>query len=196
MSLMDEFLPRYQFVERHQTTVRCKPGELLDIIQAFEPPPDRFTTIALSARQLPAKLLHLVTRSQQSPPALFTAASFCPFGRDGDKAIVGGLVGKFWNIWRPDFGLLAINSPSEFLDTNPPRTAKLVLGFLAEQVGEVTLLTTVTRVYCPDRYALIMFTPYWLAIRPVSGLLRRRLLRAVSGIAEQRGSGPDALRTV
>jgi hypothetical protein len=196
MSLMDEFLPRYQFVERHQATVRCGPGQLLDIIQAFKPPPDRLTTIALSARQLPARLLHFATRSQRPPPVPFTATNFSPLGRDGDREIVGGLVGKFWNVWRPDFGLLAINGPSEFLDANPPRTAKLVLGFLAEEVGEVTLLTTETRVYCPDRYALMMFTPYWLAIRLVSGLLRRRLLRAVSGIAEQRGSGPDALRTV
>ena len=196
MSLMEKFLPHYQFMERHQTTVRCRPGELLDIIQSFEPPADRLTNIALSARQLPARLLHFVTRSQRPPPAPFTAANFSPLGRDGDKEIVGGLVGKFWNFWRPDFGLLAINGPSEFLDANPPKTAKLVLGFLAEQVGEVTLLTTETRVYCPDRYSLIMFTPYWLAIRPVSGLLRRRLLRVIRAIAEQRGSGSDALRAV
>jgi hypothetical protein len=196
MSLMEKFLPHYQFVERHQTTVRCRPGELLDIIQAFEPPPDRLTDIAVSARQLPAKLLHFVTRSRRPPPAPFTAANFSPLGRDGDKEIVGGLVGKFWNFWRPDFGLVAINGPAEFLDANPPKTAKLVLGFLAEQAGEVTLLTTETRVYCPDRYSLIMFTPYWLVIRPVSGLLRRRLLSTISGIAERRGSGADALRTV
>jgi hypothetical protein len=196
MSLMEKFLPHYQFIERHQTTVRCKPGELLDIIQAFEPPPDRLTNIALSARQLPAKLLHLVTGSRRPSPAPFTAENFSPLGRDGDREIVGGLVGKFWNVWRPDFGLLAIDGPADFVDANPPRTAKLVLGFLAEQVGEVTLLTTETRVYCPDRYSLIMFTPYWLAIRPFSGLLRRRMLNAIRGTAEQRGSGPDALRTV
>jgi hypothetical protein len=196
MSLMDEFLPRYQFIERHQTTVRCRPGELLDIIQTFEPPPDRLTNIAVAARQLPARLQHFVTRSQQPPPEPFAATNFSPLGRDGDKEIVGGLVGKFWNVWRPDFGLLAINGPAEFLAANPPKTAKLVLGFLAEQVGEVTLLTTETRVYCPDRYSLIMFTPYWLAIRPASGLLRRRMLGAISGIAERRGSSADALRAV
>src|SRR6266849_6189788 len=73
MSLMQKFLPHYQFMECHQTTVRCRPGELLDIIQTFEPPPDRLTNIAVSARQLPARLLHFVTRSQRPPPAPFTA---------------------------------------------------------------------------------------------------------------------------
>jgi hypothetical protein len=92
--------------------------------------------------------------------------------------------------------LLTINSPSEFLDANPPKTAKLVLGFLAEQTREITLLTTETRVYCPDRYSLIVFTPYWLAIRPVSGLLRRRMLNAIRGIAERPGTSADALRAV
>jgi hypothetical protein len=112
MSLMETFLPRHQFSERHQATVHCAPGELLDIIQNFRPPPDRLTNIALSVRQLPARLLHMVTRSQRPPPARFTVAHFSPLGRDGDKEIVGGLVGRFWNFWRPDFGLVAINSPS------------------------------------------------------------------------------------
>src|SRR5438132_13532870 len=179
MSLMGKFLPHYQFSERHQATVRCKPGQLLDIIQSFEPPPDRFADIAMHARQLPARLLHWITRSRA--PAPFTRANFIPLGRDGDREIVGGLVGKFW---RPDFGLQAVSGPSEFLACNPSRTAKLVLGFVAEPAGDATLLTTETRVYCPDRYSLMMFAPYWLAVRPVSGVLRRKMLGTIRRIAE------------
>jgi hypothetical protein len=184
MSLMEKFLPHYQFSERHQTTVQCGPGELLDIVQSFEPPQDRLTEIVMFARQLPARLLRWVARSQVPPPAPFTLANFIPLARDGDREIVAGLVGKFW---RPDFGLLVIGNPSEFLACNPPRTAKLVIGFLAEQVGGATLLTTETRVYCPDRYSLIMFAPYWVVIRPVSGLLRRRALGSIRRIAEHHG---------
>ena len=193
MSLIEQFLPRHQFSERHQATVRCRPGELLDIIQDFQPPRDRLSDMAMFVRQLPARLMHWVAPAQVPQPSPFTPANFIPLGRDGDSEIVAGLVGKFW---RPDFGLLAINGPSEFLACNPPKTAKLVIGFLAEQVGEVTLLTTETRVYCPDRYSLIMFAPYWLAIRPVSGLLRRRMLGTIRRIAEHRGGGPDTRRVV
>jgi hypothetical protein len=82
--------------------------------------------------------------------------------------------------------LFVVNGPSEFLACNPPKTAKLAIGFVAEQLGEVTLLTTETRVYCPDRYSLIMFLPYWLIIRPVSGFLRRRALGTIRRIAESR----------
>jgi hypothetical protein len=34
-------------------------------------------------------------------------------------------------------------------------------------------------VFCPDRASRLRFTPYWLAIRPVSGLIRRRLLAGI-----------------
>jgi hypothetical protein len=193
MSLMDTFLPHHQFSERHQATVRCRPGELLDIIQNFQPPKDRVGDLAMSVRQLPARLIHWVAPSRALRPKPFTPASFIPLARDGDREIVGGLIGKFW---RPDFGLSVVNSPSEFLACNHPKTAKLVIGFLAEQIGEATLLTTETRVYCPDRYSLIMFTPYWLAIRPVGGLLRRRALAAIRRLAEQRGGAPDALPAI
>ena len=185
MSLMEKYLPSHQFSERHQTTVRCRPGELLDIIQNFQPPRDRFSEMAMFVRQLPAKLMHWVAPSRIPRPLAFTLANFIPLARDGDREIVAGLIGKFW---RPDFGLIAVDGPSGFLACNLPKTAKLVIGFVAEQLGEVTLLTTETRVYCPDRYSRIMFFPYWLLIRPVSGLLRRRALGSIRSIAESRSS--------
>ena len=193
MSLMEKFLPHHQFSARHQTTIRCRPGELLDIIQNYQPPKDHLSEVAMRARQLPARLMHWVAPSRIAPPSPFTRASFTPLGREGDREIVGGLVGRFW---RPDFGLLFINGPSEFLACNPPRTAKLVIGFVAEAAGDDTLLTTETRVYCPDNYSRVMFTPYWLAIRPVSGLLRRRALASIRVIAEKRRGEFDALRAV
>jgi hypothetical protein len=188
MSLLEKYLPSHQFSERHQTTIRCKPGELLDIIQNFQPPKDRLGDMAMSMRLLPARLMHWVAPSRVPRPSPFTPANFIPLDRDGDREIVGGLIGKFW---RPDFGLLVIGSPSEFLACNPPKTAKLVIGFLAEQVGGATLPTTETRVYCPDRYSLTMFAPYWLAIRPVSGLLRRKALNAIRRIAEGGDTRPN-----
>jgi len=184
MSLMDRFLPHHQFSERHQITVRCQPGKLLDVIQTFQPPRDRLGDIAMSLRQLPARLMHWLLPTRLPPPTPFTAAKFIPLGREADREIVGGLVGKFWEIWSGDFGLVSLPGPVEFLACNPPKTAKLVISFSAEPVGAETVLTTETRVYCPDRYSLMMFTPYWLAIRPISGLLRRRALNAIRTIAE------------
>jgi len=51
MSLMDTFLPQHQFRERHQVTVRCNPGRLLDIIQDFRPPRDGVGEMAMRPDQ-------------------------------------------------------------------------------------------------------------------------------------------------
>jgi hypothetical protein len=185
MSLIDCLLPNYQFSERHETLVRCPPGELLDLIQGWEPPRDRFTELAMALRQTPARLMHRLSPERHQAPQPFSLKSFTPLGRDGDRAMVGGLIGQFW---RNDFGLVRIASPEAFIAFNAPRTPKLVLGFMAEPEGELTRLITETRVYCPDRTSLLMFLPYWLLIRPASGIIRRRMLSAIGTIAEQRRS--------
>ena len=189
MSLMEKFLPSYQFSERHQATIRCGPGQLLDIIQNSRPPKDKFSEMALFVRQLPARLMHWVAPSRVLRPPPFSSKNFTPLARDGDREIVAGLIGKFW---RPDFGLVVVDGPSEYLACNPAKTAKLAIGFVAEPLGEVTLLTTETRIYCPDRYSRAMFFPYWLIIRPVSGLLRRRTLAAIRRLAESRADSASS----
>src|SRR5258707_10856896 len=96
MSLIDEFLPSYQFSERHQAAVRCGPGELLDIIQNFQPPRDGFSETAMFVRQLPAKLMHWVAPSRAPRPSPFTLANFIPLARDGDREKLSlGLSGNF-----------------------------------------------------------------------------------------------------
>jgi len=188
MSLIDRFLPDYQFSERHETLVRCPPGELLDLIQGWEPSRDRFVDLAMTLRQAPARLMHRLSPERHRAPQPFSLTSFTPLGRDGDRAMAGGLIGKFW---RNDFGLVRIAGPEEFVAFDAPRTPKLVLGFMAEPEGEMTRLVTETRVHCPDRASYLMFLPYWFAIRPVSGLIRRRMLRAIRQIAERRRLAGD-----
>ena len=187
MSLIDRFLPDYQFSERHETRVRCPPGELLDLIQSWEPR-DRFANVAMTLRQAPARLMHALAPSRHPAPRPFSLKSFTPLGRDGDRAMAGGLIGQFW---RNDFGLVPIATPEEFIAFDAPRTPKLVLGFMAEPEGELTRLVTETRVYCPDRHSYVMFLPYWLLIRPASGLIRRRMLGAIRAIAERRDAESD-----
>jgi hypothetical protein len=67
--------------------------------------------------------------------------------------------------------------------------AKLALGFSVQNasVGQ-TKLVTETRVHCPDRLSRLSFTPYWILIRPVSGLIRRRILNSVKGRSERSSS--------
>ncbi|WP_457882534.1 hypothetical protein [Pseudomonas aeruginosa] len=88
----------------------------------------------------------------------------------------GRLAGRFW---RADFALERIADGEHFRCYDQPGVAKLVLCFRCTPSASGTLLHTETRVFCPDRASRLRFTPYWLAIRPVSGLIRRRLLAGI-----------------
>jgi hypothetical protein len=122
------------------------------------------------------------------PP--FGIEQFLQLGQDGERELAFGLVGRFW---RADYGLVALHSPAEFEHYDEPGVPKLVLNISTEpaKAGGVWLRTE-TRVYCNDRASALRFTPYWLLIRPVSGLIRRRLLLRIARAAASAAATPTA----
>jgi len=86
--------------------------------------------------------------------------------------------------WRADNGLLPIADARAFAACAEPGVAKLVMNFSTEPYGSATRLVTCTRVFWADAAARRRFLPYWLLIRPVSGLIRRRLLARIKRAAE------------
>jgi len=92
-------------------------------------------------------------------------------------------------LWRLDGGLVPIAGADAFARFAEPRTPRLVIGFSANPDPLGTLLTTETRVFCPDCYSLLRFAPYWMLIRVPSGLIRRRSLRAIKAAAKQTTAG-------
>jgi hypothetical protein len=183
MSLLDRYLPVYQFSERHSVVVDGSAGAVLDAVEAFDPSGDRVSRRMTLARELPGRWLTKLGLAGTSRPAAFSKRDFIPLDRDGDREMAAGLVGRFWRL---DYGLVPLPDAAAFLAFAAPGTAKLVIGFLAEPQGDQTRLVTETRVYCPDRRSKLLFTPYWLVIRLGSGLIRRRFLQAVKRAMERR----------
>lgn len=173
MSLIDQLLPRYQFSERHRTRVRASPEA---VIRALDTPgrnqsPDRLRDILMALRTVPSRLL-----GREVGTLVFTHL-------DSDESeTVAGLIGRFWQV---DGGLVPTADADAFAHFTEPRTPKLVIGYRATPDPIGTLLTTETRVFCPDRYSLLRFAPYWMLIRIPSGLIRRRTLRAIKAAAEK-----------
>ena len=175
MSLIDKHLPRYQFSERHRTRVRASPDEVIRAVVNFNRPRDRFSDVLLALRTVPSRLL-----GREAPRVGFNI--FTPLDQDGTCETVAGLIGRFWQL---DGGLVPIADADAFARYSEPGTPKLVTGFHATPDPVGTLLTTETRVFCPDRYSLLRFAPYWMLIRLPSGLIRRRALRAIKAAAER-----------
>jgi hypothetical protein len=174
MSLLDKHLPRYQFRERHQLLVHAPPERVMAAVIGFQPPRDRITEGLMWLRGVPTRL------TGRRAPA-FGLHSFTPLASDGTSETAAGLVGRFWRL---DGGLVPLADAEAFDRFAEPRTPKLVIGFRATAEGVATRLSTETRVFCPDRYSLVRFAPYWVLIRLASGLIRRRALAAIKAIVE------------
>lgn len=171
-ALAERILPNYQFVETHSRILAADAASTLDAVQRVAPADDPWARRFMALRELPGRLSGALPGNR--PP--FGMHSFTPLARDGDSELTLGLAGAFW---RADFGLREIGGLEDFMALNEPGVARLLLSFHCETVAEGVCLSTQTRVHCPDAGTRWRFAPYWYLIRPVSGLIRRRMLRQV-----------------
>ena len=155
MKALDEFMPRYEFRERHRVAVAA--------------PPER---VDRALRELTLADVPLVR-------ALFALRGLPRRGRVVDvlaglgqvledvpgEGLVLAVRGQFWHARGGDDG----SAPAE-----------AVADFRIGRDG----LSTETRVHVEDRAARRRFRRYWLLVRPFSGLIRIRLLRAAKRRAE------------
>ncbi len=181
MELMTRYLPCYQFAEEHSLHVPASPARVLDMAARPDVVDDPVARRLISLRELPNRLAGRLgfASALQNRPA-FSLDEFTLLGRDGERELAFGLAGRFW---RSDYGLVPLADARAFATLDATGIAKLVLNFTAQPEGQGTRLTTRTRVWCGDDAARRRFTPYWLLIRPASGLIRRRLLRRVHDAA-------------
>lgn len=178
MTLIDQFLPVFQFRERHHLLVDAVPAALLDAAMCPDTINDPLLKTFIRLRELPGRLLgSLGMRGTLKDQPAFGLANFTFLGRDSDREIAFGLVGEFWHL---DYGLVPISGPTEFHGFAASGVPKLVLNFSVETVeGNHVRFATETRVFCNDRRSFNRFLPYWWIIRAVSGLMRRRLLNRI-----------------
>jgi hypothetical protein len=181
MALIDDYLPAYQFSERHSRPIAATSERVMAAVSAYRPDNDRFFAAMIGLRELPMRLSARIAGRPAALPAPFGLENFTRLDERPGSEMVYGLVGRFW---RRDFGLVAIADGAAFRAFGEPGVAKLALGFIATATGSGTTLATETRVYCPDPVALRRFAPYWYLIRPVSGLIRGRMLAAIQRASE------------
>lgn len=152
MTLIERYLPVFQFVERHRLLVTAAPEDLLDAVTLADTIDDPWVRRFIRLRELPGRL-------------------FPAWGRGN-----------------------ALKNRAAFRASGVP---KLVLNFSVESAdaGHVWLHTE-TRIFCNDRKSFLRFPPYWWMIRPVSGLMRRRLLIRIRNAAVRRGFAVDKPKAV
>jgi len=182
--LIDDFLPVYDVVERHQIDIDAAPAEVYAAVRNFDLQDSTLIRRLFRWRGLPAALF---SRQQSSRGLGLTLAGllkngFILLGETPQQEFVLGLVGKFWT----GSGCIQHLNAVGFLNFTAPGYAKAAWNFsLAPQSNGITKLFTETRVLCLDQPSRRRFRFYWLFIRPFSGLIRMQALRAIKQRTER-----------
>lgn len=178
MQYSDRWLPQYQFHEQHQRRIPASAERVISAAESYRPEQDPFFRKMIGLREWPQRLLEQLGRRPPSGQPPFSMDNFTLLERSDHCQLAYGLMGKFWET---DYGLIPVEDNDFFTHTRQPGTSRLLLTFQARQIdSQVSELITETRVFCPDSASLKAFTPYWYLIRPVSGIIRRRMLSSIA----------------
>jgi len=169
--LIDEFLSEYDFVEKHDISIRADAETIYRAANDVDFCDSFIIRWLFRLRGLSGSGVTL--RSLQK-------SRFEMLGEIPNRELLLGLAGRFWT---PGGDLKKIDAES-FKSFNLPGYAKAVWNFsLASEAGG-NRLTTETRVKCLDETSRTSFGWYWMLIRPFSGLIRMEMLRAIKHRAE------------
>ena len=192
--LIDEFMPRYDVVERHAIEVRGSPLAAYDALLGMDFTASGVVRVLEAIRTFPAAVAAWRGGATRRPRKARTladleSAGFVRLATVPGSEIVLGIEGRFWAL---DGG--RCSPPASAFRTNAPQpgTARGVWNFAFHVIDPArTLVSTETRVLCADSHARRRFLPYWYLIRPGSGLIRRAILRQLrDALGSGRGEFP------
>jgi len=180
---LDEFMPVWQFRERHTIRIAAPPARVFEAIRNVRADEislfNALTWIRRGGRQLPESILN----AGDSAPLLDVATrnGFVYLADDAPKELVVGTV-----VVAPP-GARGALTPQTFKTPLPPGFALAAMNFAVAPDGpDDSLVSTETRVFANSAAARRRFAPYWRIIYPGSALIRRMWLRAV----ERRATRP------
>ncbi|EPM43630.1 hypothetical protein [Pseudomonas syringae] len=175
MQLIEKYMPAYEFGETHHIDVTASPERAMSVVLDQRPEEDGFFRFAIRLREFPMRLLG---QRPEANPAPFGLDNFTLLERRGNSEVAYGLAGK---LWRANYGQATLADAHAFQAFDTFGSVKLVVSFECRLLeAGLTRVVTETRVHCLDKHALRRFTPYWYVIRPVSGIIRRRMLKVIA----------------
>jgi hypothetical protein len=159
-SKLDERMPRWQFVERHEIRIAAPPERIYSSIRNVTAREIRFFQILTAVR--------CMGRCREKESILHAPAA---------KPILDVAL-------RSGFRMLVDDAPRELVIGT--RVAPRTMALMNFHVDGDGLVTTETRVFAETEAARRNFAIYWRFIRPGSGIIRRSWLEAIKQRAEQK----------
>ena len=174
MRALDDFLPAYEFSQRHALAIDAPAGRIDAALRE------------VSLSDIPvARALWWFRRlgrpyGDATKPFIGGELPGVVLADVPDEGIVLGLTGQFWKPFGGGRDDRRPRTPEEFGAYARPDACKAVIDFRVVD-GR---LSTETRVHVADPSARRSFRRYWRVVRPFSGLIRILLLRAARRRAE------------
>jgi hypothetical protein len=176
--LIEQFMPRFDAVERHALTVPAPPAVVYAALWRADLGASPVVRLLMTLRGLPGG--QRPHPGQAAPPLTLEraiATRFMLLGQRAPHEVALGAIGRFWT---PASKPIRVDV-QEFRRFETPGYAKAVWDFTLTPIGDgATRLATETRVWSADAASRRRFRLYWLLIRPFSGLMRRLMLRAIA----------------
>ena len=94
MTLIDRYLPRYQFHEHHSRPLAATPARAMAAVQAYRPEQDPFFRCAIALRELPVRAFNQLRARPTPTRPPFGLDDFTLLDRDGDRELAYGLIGR------------------------------------------------------------------------------------------------------
>jgi hypothetical protein len=180
---LDEFMPVWQFHERHTIRVAAPPERTFEAVRRVRANEislfKTLTWIRRGGRQLPEGILNAGDSAALLDVA--TRNGFIYLVNDSSRELVLGTV-----VVAPP-GERGTLTPQTFKTPLPPGFALAAMNFVVTPDGpNAANVSTETRVFANDAGARRRFARYWRVIYPGSAIIRRMWLRAV----RRRAMGP------
>ncbi len=178
---LDDFLPEFQFGERHEVRVNAPPPRVFRAIKSVTAGEIRFfqTLTWIRSPSLGRRRESILSAPpHQAILEVAIRSGFALLAEETDREVVIGLL-----LGRPRVD--PAPTSAQFAEFREAGCAKVAMNFHIEPGDGFSTLTTETRVTGTDEAAVRGFAAYWRLIYPGSALIRRMWLRAIKERAER-----------
>jgi hypothetical protein len=180
---LDDWMPVWQFDERHAIAVDASPEKVFTAIRAVRADEILFFRTLIAIRRCGRPGPESILNPPKEKPLLdvATQTTFVLLAAEPPRELVLGTV----IVAPPKARASGKLTPELFRQTLLPGVALAAMNFLVtpdERGG--SMISTETRIYANNPSALRQFAVYWRIIRPGSDIIRRMWLRAIKLRAE------------
>jgi hypothetical protein len=178
-TLIDRYLPRYDFNETHEVELPLAVPDAYPRVRGLD-----FSS-SLVIRTL--FLLRGIGTRNMSLDTILNGGIFRLLAENEGQEFVIGAVLTSWLL--PE----KFKDADEFLALKDESRIKIAWNFTVQELDSgSTRVTTETRILCLGDGARRIFSAYWSVIRPFSGLVRIEMLRILKKDADRSGGERDS----